>query len=247
MSRRVRIVQAGDAALVAEFDARIEAGINARALALAGAIRADRLGGVLDVVPAFRTVTVYFDPLTSDLDLLVAAIRRHAAEEEHAPAQQEPRAIEVPVCYGGELGPDLPDVARRAGLSEREVVERHAAVVYRVYMLGFVPGFAYLGRVDPAIAVPRRSSPRTHVPTGSVAIADELTAVYPGGTPGGWQIIGCTRVRPYRVGRRARSGQAGHALFTPGDAVRFLPIDRAAYDASATEASDASATEASTS
>lgn len=226
----VRIVEAGDAALVAEFEDTIDPQLNARAVALADTVRAARVEGVLDVVPAFRSVTVYFDPLTTNLNRLVASMRSAATATEHVPVEPSGEPIEVPVCYGGELGPDLPEVARFAGVSESEVVWRHTAATYRVYMLGFVPGFAYLGLVDRSIAAPRRAAPRTQVPVGSVALAGELTGVYPSLTPGGWQIIGRTRVRPYDGSRSTP------CLFRPGDTVRFRAIDRAAYDAAGTEA-----------
>lgn len=229
-ARDVRIVEAGDAALVAEFEPRIDPVLNARAVALAQALRAERIAGVLDVVPAFRTVTTYFDPLVTSVETLAAAIERHAAATADASAGMIGETIEVPVCYGGEFGPDLPEVARQAGMAEAAVVERHAAAVYRVYMPGFVPGFAYLGLVDPAIAIPRRSEPRTRVPAGSVALAGRLTGIYPSVTPGGWQIIGRTPRQTHDASR------AGACLLRPGAAVRFRPIDRAAFDAHAAQA-----------
>jgi inhibitor of KinA len=133
-------------------------------------------------------------------------------------------AIRIPVCYGGEFGPDLPAVAVFAGLAEHEVVQLHAAATYRVFMLGFVPGFAYLGMVDPRLSMPRRATPRVRVPAGSVGVAGIQTGVYPAETPGGWQLIGRTPVKPFDP------TSMEPFLMKAGDAVEFYPIDRAEYD-----------------
>ncbi len=212
------IRDAGDAAVVARLGNGIDPAINARAVALARRITLAALPGVRDVVPTFSAVTVYFDPLRTDRVGLVSLIERLDSEPEVA-AQGEPAAlVRVPVCYGGEFGPDLPDVARLTGFDEREVVSRHCSRDYRVFMLGFVPGFAYLGVVDPAIAVPRLPEPRRRVPAGSVAIAGPLTGIYPSETPGGWRVIGRTPLRPFLPGR------AVPCVVRPGDAVRFYGV-----------------------
>jgi len=128
------------------------------------------------------------------------------------------------VCYGGDLGPDLPQVAAFANLPEDDVIRLHSSATYRVFMLGFVPGFAYLGLVDQRIAMPRHATPRVRVPLGSVGIAGVQTGIYPAETPGGWQLIGRTRVRPFDPSR------AEPFLMKAGDAVEFYAIDRAEYD-----------------
>ena len=133
-------------------------------------------------------------------------------------------AVRIPVCYGGELGPDLAAVASFARLPEADVVRRHAAGAYRVFMLGFVPGFAYLGIVDERIAMPRHASPRVRVPLGSVGIAGVQTGVYSAETPGGWQLIGRTPVKPFDPSRD------DPFLMQAGDTVQFYPIDRDEYD-----------------
>ena len=219
----LRIAAAGDSALLIEFPARIDPATNDRAIALAESLRR-RCGPVLrDAVVGYCSVTVYFDPLVVDAAWLAAEARDESAgietEQERGAA-----AIEVPVCYGGDLGPDLPDVARFAGCAEAEVIERHAAVIYRVYLLGFVPGFPYMAEVDPSIAAPRRATPRTAVPAGSVGIAGGQTGIYPSVTPGGWNLIGRTPLRPFDPDR----GEP--FLFRPGDHVRFRPIDRGEFD-----------------
>jgi KipI family sensor histidine kinase inhibitor len=210
----LRIVPAGDAAVLVEMPARIDPSINARAVALARGMR-ERCGSRLrDVVVGYCSVTLYFDPLLVDLPALEAEIIAvDAAPPDDAPAAG--RLIDVPVDYGGGDGPDLAAVATEARLSEDEVVALHAGVTYRVYMMGFVPGFAYMASVDPRIALPRRATPRTRVPAGSVAIAAGQTGIYPMETPGGWHLIGRTHVRPYDPAR------ADPFLFRAGDQVRF--------------------------
>jgi inhibitor of KinA len=223
MSAPYRIVSAGDSTLIVEFDEVIDPGVNARTIACAEAIQAARLDGVRDVVPTYRSVAVYYDPLRTGGDALLECLEREADRVE--PAATAGRApLRIPVCYGGELGPDLAGVAAFAGMPEAEVIRVHAAATYRVFMLGFVPGFAYLGTVDQRIAMPRRATPRVRVPMGSVGIAGVQTGVYPAETPGGWQLIGRTPVKPFDASRDEPF------LMKAGDAVQFYPIDRAEYE-----------------
>ena len=211
-----RIVTAGDSAMLVEFQERIDAEVNGRVVALAEAIEAERIGGVRDVVPTFRSVAIYFDPLRTDFGRLTERLERAAAGARPAvTTAREP--IRIPVCYGGAFGPDLEEVARYAGMTEAEVITLHAAPVYRVFMLGFVPGFAYMGTVDPRIAAPRRSTPRLRVPPGSVGIARGQTGIYPSETPGGWQLVGHTPLKPFDPSR------AEPFLLKAGDAVQFYP------------------------
>jgi inhibitor of KinA len=222
-----RIVAAGDSALVVEFAARIDPAVSARVIAMADAIQAAALAGVRDVVPTYRSVAIYFDPLRTDYDAVTACIERaDAGGSDSAAAPHD--AIRIPVCYGGEFGPDLAGVSATVKISEDEVVRVHTAATYRVFMLGFVPGFAYMGIVDDRIAVPRHSVPRVRVPARSVAIAGVQTGIYPAETPGGWQLIGRTPTRPFDPDR------AQPFLMKAGDAVQFYSIDRAEYDRLAT-------------
>jgi inhibitor of KinA len=219
-----RIVPAGDSALIVEFEERIDPAVNARALGCAITIQAANLPGVRDVVPTYRSVAIYFDPLRTDSAAMMACVNRAAAQA--VPDLAAARApVRVPVCYGGELGPDLAGVAAFAGLPEDDVVRLHTRRTYRVFMLGFVPGWAYLGIVDERIAMPRRSTPRVRVPSGAVGIAGVQTGVYPAETPGGWQLIGRTPVKPFDASR------ADPFLMQPGDAVQFYPIAREEFDA----------------
>ena len=217
----------GDAACVLTWPARLDPDINARAVAVAEALRRQRMPGVRDVVEAYATVTVHFDPLAGDSDEIADRLRRLAAEAgalAAAAADRPRREVRLPVVYGGVRGPDLADVARFADCSEADVIACHCRAAYRVYMIGFQPGFAYMGAVDPRIAAPRRSAPRLQVPTGSVGIAGPQTGVYPVASPGGWQLIGRTPVRLFDMTRR------DPFLLASGDRVRFEPVDEAAYD-----------------
>jgi inhibitor of KinA len=224
MSPTFRIVTAGDSALIVEFEERIDPAVNARAIALAESLQAAKIPGVRDVVPTYRSVAVFFDPLRTGYDALVDRLEANASTASpDAAAPREP--IRVPVCYGGDLGPDLGAVAAFAGIAEDEVVALHTSATYRVFMLGFVPGFAYMGIVDQRIAAPRHSTPRVRVPIGSVGIAGVQTGIYPAETPGGWQLIGRTPIKPFDPLR------AEPFLTKAGDAVRFHAIDRAAFDA----------------
>jgi inhibitor of KinA len=218
----VRIAAAGDAALLVEFAQTIDARINSRAIALAERLRRRCGTAVRDAVVGYATLTVYFDPLVVDGAWMEEEIRDSAAavEDLHAAPGVE---IDVPVCYGGEFGPDLADVAAFGACTEEDVISVHVATTYRVYMVGFVPGFAYLAAVDRRIAAPRRATPRDAVPAGSVAIAGSQTGIYPSVTPGGWNIIGRTPLKPYDPER------ANPFLLQPGDTVKFRAVSPDEY------------------
>jgi len=218
-----RIVAAGESAIVVEFEARIEPAINALAIALAEALQATEVAGVRDVVPTYRSVAIHFDPLRTDIDALTGQIDRAVATAGSSPVTSR-SPIRIPVCYGSEFGPDLPAVAAYAGCSEQAVVLAHTETTYRVFMLGFVPGFAYLGIVDQRIAMPRHAVPRVRVPARSVAIAGVQTGIYPSETPGGWQLIGRTPLPPFDPDRPEPF------LMKAGDAVQFYAIDGAEYE-----------------
>jgi inhibitor of KinA len=224
-----RLLAAGDSAVIVEFDDRIDPAVNDRAIRLAARTRDAAVAGVRDVVPTFRSVAVYFDPLRTDYDALCRRLETDAAigtSETADPARERINLrspIRVPVCYGGKFGPDLADVAAFGGISEAEAADIHAGAVYRVFMLGFIPGFPYMGSVDARIAAPRRAAPRHRVPAGSIGIAGPQTGIYPSESPGGWQIIGRTPLRPFDV-ERARP-----AMFAAGDLVQFYPIDASEF------------------
>ena len=209
------IREAGDSALLLELDPVIDLHVNARAVAIAAALRRDRLPGIRDIVSTFRSVAVFFDPLRADAAAIADAMRSAC---DVAPVADDRPPIDVEVVYGGDSGPDLADVAAFAGCAPGDVIDRHASRTYRVFMLGFLPGFAYMGTVDDSIAAPRRATPRTRVPAGSVGIAGRQTGIYPVESPGGWQIIGRTAMKIFDPDRTPP------ALFAPGDQVRFVPV-----------------------
>lgn len=216
--RRPRLRHAGDTLLLVEFEPAIDVAVNRRVIGLARAIVEAGLSGTLDVVPAYASVGIHYDPLRFNpaaLEAVLASALREAPDDDEATA----RVIEIPVRYGAADGPDLADVAAFAGCTTDEVIARHTAGLYRVYMLGFLPGFAYLGGVEPSIAMPRRSSPRTRVPAGSVGIAGSQTGVYPCESPGGWQLVGRTSARMFDPARTTP------ALLAPGDQVQFVAVN----------------------
>lgn len=200
----MRILPAGTSAVLVELD-----DIN-QVLGLHGALRRLPPAGTVDLVPAARTVLVVFDDSVTSADRIAADLSRRAVEPVTARAGD---LVEVPVVYDGE---DLAEVAGIAGMSERDVVARHLGGEYRVAFCGFAPGFAYIVGGDPALRVPRRGTPRTRVPAGSVGLADEFTGVYPREIPGGWQLIGRTDAVLWR------SDRDPPALLPPGTRVRFV-------------------------
>ena len=224
----LRMEPLGDQALLVILGDRIDPGVNDQVHQLAALVGAGGLPGVTDLVPAYATLAVHYDPAAWNAAALRAELDRIWADAAAA-APPAPRLVEIPVCYGLGFGPDLAEVAAHCGLAEAEIIARHSAAEYRVYMLGFAPGFAYLGGLDPAIAAPRRQTPRLKVPAGSVGIAGMQTGIYPLETPGGWQIIGRSPQRLFRP------GQADPCLLRPGDRLRFVPIDLDAYLAFAEE------------
>jgi KipI family sensor histidine kinase inhibitor len=174
-------------------------------------------------VPTFRSLLVHYDPLATSRAELEAAIAPLVdRDQDTAGAVREWR---IPVCYEGEHAPDLAEVARLTGLAPADIVACHSGIRWHVYMLGFLPGFPYLGDLPPELALPRRADPRVKVPAGSVSIATTLTAIYPYESPGGWHLIGATPVRFFDPARTPP------ALLAPGDAVRFDPIDATAFAA----------------
>lgn len=218
-----RVVPAGDSGWLIEFPERIDVEINTRAIRVARAVEQSGLP-FTDIVVGYRSVMVYVDPLADQASGLQRRLEEIAASP---PVSSESAGalIDVPVCYDGAHGPDLAEVAAFARCSTGEVIERHLAVEYRVFVVGFVPGFAYMASVDPRIAAPRRPSPRLKVPAGSVAIAAGQTGIYPAETPGGWSLIGRCPVKPYNPDR------SQPFLFHPGDRVRFTRISESAYRA----------------
>ncbi|NTU80337.1 MAG: 5-oxoprolinase subunit PxpB [Chloroflexales bacterium] len=191
--------------------------VNRYALALAERLTALRLYGVEAIVPAISSLLVTFDPLLLPWDALRAHVAQVLAQVDPAP-ELPARVVEIPVRYGGAHGPDLPEVAATLGLRQEEVVALHCGQVHRVMMVGFAPGFPYVGPLPPALDLPRRATPRIAVPAGSVAIAAGLTGIYPARLPGGWHLIGRTELTLFDPAAEPPT------LLIAGDGVRFVPL-----------------------
>lgn len=214
----------GDCAISIDFGQVIDPKINRHIRQTIERIQELKLDGITELVPTYCALLIQYDAMLysySDICNLMEPLLEPSVTND---ANDRVTVIEIPTVYGGEFGPDLGFVASHNNLSEDEVVSIHSGTDYLVYMLGFIPGFTYLGGMDPRIATPRLSSPRTLIPAGSVGIAGEQTGTYPSDSPGGWQIIGRTPVTMYDMSKK----QA--ALLSAGDYVRYVPIDEAEYN-----------------
>jgi len=204
----------GEGAWTVVLGDKVDPDVHQRVLSLTARLQSAKLQGVLELVPAYAAVTVFFDPLSTDPEALRERLTQLSTEVPSArpPVHPSDRLLTIPVRYDG---PDLDDVASRTGLTRDEVIRRHSTPEYRVYLLGFAPGFAYLGDLDPALVLPRRPTPRTRVPALSVAIAGAQTGVYPLATPGGWHLLGTTPLAMFDPAREPA------VLLSVGDRVRF--------------------------
>ena len=217
-----RILVSGDSAVTVEFGATIDAALNARVLGLDQAVTAARLPFINETVPTYRSLIVHYDPVAIKFDAIAALMLDMAAKTGSAPSST--RHWRFPVVYGGAFGIDLEEVAIHAKLTPEEVVAIHSGATYRVYMVGFTPGYSYLGGLDPRIATPRRKDPRFETPAGTVAIGGEQTGVQCLAAPSGWNLLGRTPARTFHPHREPMF------LLEPGDTVSFEPIDAARWD-----------------
>ncbi len=206
---------AGDSAVAVIFGDKIDESINKKVHAVANAIEKASPDWLIEVVPTYTSIYVYYDPLKLDYQEVLTAIKPFLSAE---PRDEKPRIVEIPTVYGGEFGPDIEFVAQHNGLTVEDVIEIHSKPLYRVYMLGFTPGFAYLGGMDERIATPRLERPRLKVPAGSVGIAGKQTGIYPLESPGGWRLIGRTPLRLFNPEKDPPT------LLQPGDHIKFVPI-----------------------
>ncbi|MBK7765622.1 MAG: 5-oxoprolinase subunit PxpB [Sulfuritalea sp.] len=222
-----RLLDLGDGALTLELGDRIDAALNARVMAARDSLAALRLDGISDVVPTYRSLTVHFDPLRLDREML----GRRLLEAALAPSQESALATRwrIPVVFGDEFGPDLAAVARATQHSEAAVIDALCAIELRVFLIGFLPGFPYLGELPEWLRLPRLATPRAAVPANSLAIAGAQAAVYPWASPGGWHLLGRTPARLFDLNDATRP-----ALLAPGDTVRFTPVSRDEFDRLAT-------------
>jgi KipI family sensor histidine kinase inhibitor len=212
-----RFQRASDQSLLIYFGHQITLDAHARVRKLLRLLESEPIAGIRNLHPAYCSVLVKFDALKWRHEELEETLKQYLGRLEDV-ALPEPRQVEIPVCYGGEHGPDLNDVSAIHGMTPEQVIELHSSPTYLVYFLGFVPGFAYLGELPEALVTPRLATPRRRVPPGSVGIAGRQTGVYPVATPGGWRLLGCTPIS------MLRPDQNGLSLFSIGDRVRFTPI-----------------------
>jgi KipI family sensor histidine kinase inhibitor len=219
----MKILPAGDRALVADFGNVISEDVNRKVNVLKKSLLAAKVAGVREMIPTYRSLLVEYNPSVISMQDLSRRIEAASLEGAGVEAEKK-RVLEIPCCYGGQYGEDLAGLAELTGLSEKEIIDIHAGTEYRVYMLGFLPGFVYLGGMDERIAAPRLKSPRVSIPAGSVGIGGSQTGVYPMASPGGWRLIGMTPVDFYDPKREKP------VLCEAGDYIRFVPISPEEYE-----------------
>ncbi|MFD2371649.1 5-oxoprolinase subunit PxpB [Brevibacillus sp. GCM10020057] len=223
----------GDSGVIVKLGKAIDESTHEKVKRLSDFLQEHLFPGMVEIVPGFTTVTVYYDPVALydphsgqiPYEKVIGLLEEVIASTRGGTAR-EPKLVEIPVCYGGEFGPDLEDVSRHSGLDPEEVIRIHSGRQYLVYMIGFAPGFPYLGGLDERLATPRRATPRTAIPQGSVGIGGSQTGIYPTKSPGGWNIIGRTALPLFRPESQPPS------LLQAGDRVRFRPISPEQWQAS---------------
>jgi inhibitor of KinA len=217
MDRETRYLLAGDKALVVEFGNEINESVNSKVRNLYVALNKYKVAGIEEITPTYRSLLIQYNPLIINLDILKTKLKE--LEDKLGKVDiPKPRIIEIPTLYGGEYGPDLSFVAEHNGITTEDVIKIHSSVDYLIYMLGFTPGFPYLGGMSEKIAAPRLSMPRTKIPAGSVGIAGKQTGIYPIESPGGWQLIGRTPLKLYDPKRQPP------IVLQAGDYIRFVPV-----------------------
>ncbi len=212
----------GDSAMAVVMGKKISPAVSRRIKALRIAVENANVPGITEAVPTYCSLLVQYDPLRLSYQEIERILRRLQAEASVS-SLARPMVIEIPVCYGGEFGPDIGFVAKTHGISVSEVIKRHSKRDYLIHMLGFIAGFPYLGEMDRSIATPRLKEPRVRIEAGSVGIGGEQTGIYPVASPGGWQLIGKTPVRLYDPLREKA------ALLEAGSYIRFKPVSEAEY------------------
>lgn len=221
--KEYRFLKNGDQAITMELGNAVDEKINRRVTAVCDQILRQNVQGIVDVIPTFRSLTICYEPGQIREWKIKWLLKRAYRKSGNAQAERK-RVICIPVCYGGEYGPDLKDVAALHGLTEQEVIERHSGRDYLIYMLGFLPGFPYLGGMDEQLVTPRLDSPRVRIEPGSVGIGGQQTGIYPMASPGGWRLIGRTPVTLYD------SAVEDSVPYKAGDYIRFVPITEAQYE-----------------
>lgn len=215
MKLKPEIVPLGDSTLLVQLGDEIDIAVNRYVHTLAGLLQSSLVDGVIETVPAYGTLLIHYDPLVLTYKE-ISEWTRSKLDQLQDTSKRKPRQLEIPVQYGGEYGVDLPFVANYHHLSVEDVIRIHSHPTYTIYMMGFTPGFPYMGKLDDAIATPRLETPRTRVPAGTVAIAGSQTGIYPIDSPGGWRLIGHTSVRLFDLASDTPF------LFSPGDEIKFV-------------------------
>ncbi len=220
--QNIKILTAGDSSVLIEFKKEISPEINRKITSTVQLMKEQHIEGVVDVIPAFCSLLVNYDPRVISYENLKKRLTL-LLKMETKTGEQRKRVYEIPVCYGGEYGPDLENIAKHAGLTQEEVIQIHSSRDYLIYMLGFLPGFCYLGGLDERIHTPRLANPRIKIHAGSVGIGGSQTGIYPLDSPGGWQLMGMTPVKTYDPLREKP------ILVEAGDYIRFRPVDEDEY------------------
>ena len=223
MYKEVKYLTAGDSAIVMEFGNEVSKEINAKIRQVIKLVEEEKIDGIIELTPTYRSLTVKYDPIKISYKDLVNKLKEFENVESDN-SENKVKLVEIPTVYGGEYGPDIAFVAEHAGLSEEEVVKIHTGTDYLVYMLGFAPGFTYLGGMDEKIATPRLKSPRLKIAAGSVGIAGSQTGMYPSESPGGWQLIGRTPLKLYDENKEPP------VFVNAGDYIRYVSISEDEYN-----------------
>jgi KipI family sensor histidine kinase inhibitor len=223
MYEKGRYLTSGDKGLVVEFGNEISEAVNKKVRNLYLAIHKSEISGIYEMIPTYRSLLIQYNPIEIEVNKLIEILVEieNSLDSIDLP---KPRIIEIPTIYGGEFGEDLKFVSEHSGMSENEVIKIHSSVDYRIYMLGFSPGFPYLGGMSEKIETPRLKTPRTKIPAGSVGIAGKQTGIYPMESPGGWQLIGRTPLKLYNPKSETP------IILQAGDYIRFVPIEKDEYE-----------------
>lgn len=218
----IKILTAGDSSLLIEFGHEISPKINQKITSTVQLMKEQHIEGVVDIIPAFCSLLINYDPRVIGYEELKNRMKNLVKVDVKSQAGKK-RIFEIPVCYGGEYGPDIENIAKNAGLTVEEVIKIHSSRDYLIYMLGFLPGFTYLGGLDERIHTPRLANPRLKIRAGSVGIGGSQTGIYPLESPGGWQLMGMTPVKTYDPEREVP------ILVEAGDYIRFVPVTEEEY------------------
>lgn len=214
----------GDRAILIELEQKIDPRVNEQVIQIDRALRSAQFPGVTFSIPAYCSLTIGYDPSVTTFEGLRETIRSLAEQIEHHHPEAQGRTLRIPVCYQSPHALDMEEVARHTGLRQADIIDRHVSCRYRVYMLGFLPGFPYMGRLPEQLACPRKATPRLRVPARSVGLAGFQTGIYPSEGPGGWQIIGRTPLPVFDKDKETPF------LFQPGDHVKFYPVSKAKFE-----------------